>query len=197
MAMTTGKDKRLKTTLAAAVAHPVRSRCLTVLAERVASPAEIGRQFHLDVSNVGYHVNALLRAGLIEEVRTRPVRGALEHFYRAIELPFVTSEQEAELTPEERHVFAETILSVYVANAARALETGTLYARPDHHLTRLSLTVDEEGWKEISTAYWDLFERVREIQTAAAERLGETEEVPIRAVSFQSFFEIPRDGDAP
>lgn len=197
MAMAAQKGKRIKTSLAAAVAHPIRSRCLTVLAERVASPAEISRQFHLDVSNVGYHMGALQKAGLIEEVGTRPVRGALEHFYRAVELPFVSSEQEAELGPKERRAFSETTLSIYVANAARALETGTLYARHDHHLTRLALNVDEEGWREISAAYWDLFERVREIQDAAAQRMGETDEVPIRAVSFQSFFEIPKDGDAP
>ena len=93
MASTTRRRKRLKTTLAAAVAHPLRARCLTIFAERAASPSEIARELRLDVSNVGYHVTALAEANLIERVRSRPVRGATENFYRAIELPVVTAEQ--------------------------------------------------------------------------------------------------------
>src|ERR1700743_1369934 len=97
MATSAKKKKRLEPTLAAAVAHPVRTRCLVVLAERVASPAEIARELNLDVSKVGYHVSALAQANLIEQVGSRPVRGAVEHFYKAIELPLVSDDQESEL----------------------------------------------------------------------------------------------------
>jgi DNA-binding transcriptional ArsR family regulator len=191
MAAATGKRKRLKTTLAAAVAHPLRSKILTILAERVASPAEISRELGVDVANIGYHVRALLETGLIEEVRNRQVRGAIEHFYRATELPVITSEQEAERTDAERRAFAETTLSIYAANATNAIDTGTLLARPDHHLTRVAMNVDEEGWKEMTDAYMELYERVFDIRTAAARRIGKNSEEPVRIVSFQSLFEMP------
>ena len=192
MDATTKKRKRLQSTLAAAVAHPLRARCLTIFAERAASPSEIGRELGVDVNKVGYHVNALVDARLIEEVGNRPVRGTVEHFYRAIQLPIVTSEEEVGRDPIERRVFSETTLSVYAANAAHALETGTFLARPDHHHTRLALAVDEEGWKEMTEAYMELYERVFEIQAAAAERMGESDEAPINIVSYQSLFEMPR-----
>src|ERR1700709_2621850 len=102
MAATAKKRKRLETTLSAAVAHPIRSKCLVILAERVASPAEIARQLHLDVSKVGYHVNALSAAHLIEEIASRPVRGAVEHFYRAVQLPIVDSDQMGAYSEAER-----------------------------------------------------------------------------------------------
>src|ERR1700755_1858647 len=84
-------------TLGATVAHPMRCRCLAILADRVASPAEIARQLGLEVSNVGYHVSALAEAGLIEEVGQRPVRGAVEHFYRAIVRPITPTAEEEKL----------------------------------------------------------------------------------------------------
>jgi DNA-binding transcriptional ArsR family regulator len=187
----TRKRKRLKTTLAAAVAHPLRARCLTIFAERSASPSEIARELRLDVSNVGYHVTALAEANLVERVGSRPVRGATENFYRAVELPVVTAEQEEERSDADRRTFAETTLSLYTANAARAIEAGSLLSRYDHHLTRVALNVDEAGWKELTEAYLGLYEQVFQIQEAAAERIGD-DKGSIRVVSFQSLFEMPR-----
>src|ERR1700759_2209491 len=191
MAATTRKRKRLGTTLAAAVAHPIRSRCLVILAERVASPAEIARELQLDVSKVGYHVSALAEANLIEEIGSRPVRGAVEHFYRAVQLPVVDNDQMGEYSEAERRIVAETILSIHAANAAHSLEDGTYLKRTDSHLTRLAFNIDEEGWGEATAAYMELYERIFEIQEAAAARMQDGEEKPFRVVSFQSLFEIP------
>ncbi len=146
-------------TLGAAVAHPMRCRCLAILADRVASPAEIARELGLDVSNVGYHVTALAEAGLIEEVGQRPVRGAVEHFYRAVVRPITSDEEEADFSLAERKSFARTTWSLIAANATTALEAGTLVERHDHHLTRVPLRVDEQGWSEVAEAYMELYER--------------------------------------
>jgi DNA-binding transcriptional ArsR family regulator len=191
MATEQRSGKRLNTALAAAVAHPIRTRSLAILGERVASPAEIARELQLDVSKVGYHVSALAEAKLVEEVGSRPVRGAIEHFYKAVELPILTDEQEAELPLDERRSFAESILSLYVGNAAHGLDAGSLIGRADHHLTRLAFNTDEEGWGEATAAYMQLYERIFEIQEAAAARMRDGEEKPFRVVSFQSLFEIP------
>jgi DNA-binding transcriptional ArsR family regulator len=179
-------------TLGAVVAHPLRCRCLAILGERVASPAEIAREIHVEVTKVGYHVTALVKAGLLEEVGQRPVRGAVEHFYRAVARPIALTEDEAELTMEQRASFARTVWSLITANATNALEAGTMVERTDHHLTRVPLRVDEQGWGEMAEAYMQLYERVYEIQTAAAERLGENPDDPGTSVlSVLAFFEAP------
>ncbi len=191
--METAQSRRSPdSTLGAVVAHPLRCRCLAILGERVASPAEIAREIHVEVSKVGYHVTALAKAGLLEEVGQRPVRGAVEHFYRAVARPIALTEDEAELTMEQRASFARTIWSLITANATNALEAGTLVERPDHHLTRVPLRVDEQGWNELATAYMELYERVYEIQTEAAERLGQDpEDAGISVLSVLAFFETP------
>lgn len=181
-------------TLGAVVAHPMRCRCLAVLADRVASPAEIARELGLEVSGVGYHVNALAEAGLIEEVGQRPVRGAVEHFYKAVVRPITTTEKEAELSIGERLSFARTIWSLITANATIAIEAGTLVERPEHHLTRVPLRVDEEGWLELADAYMDLYERVYEIHEESVKRLGGRPDDPgISVLSVLAFFETPDD----
>jgi DNA-binding transcriptional ArsR family regulator len=191
--MTTAATRRSPdATLGATVAHPLRCRCLAILADRVASPAEIARQLGLEVSNVGYHVNALAEAGLIEEVGQRPVRGAVEHFYRAVVRPITTTEEEAELSIDKRLSFARTIWSLIAANATTAIQAGTLVERPEHHLTRVPLRVDEQGWSEMAEAYMVLYERVYEIQAASAERLGEQlDDAGISVLSVLAFFETP------
>jgi DNA-binding transcriptional ArsR family regulator len=178
-------------TLGAAVAHPLRCRCLTILADRVASPAEIARELRLEVSNVGYHVGALADAGLIEEVGQRPVRGAVEHFYRAVVRPITSIEDEEELSIEKRLSFARTIWSLITANATTAIQSGVLVERAEHHLTRVPLRVDELGWSELAEAYMELYERVYEIQADAAKRLGNVEDPGISVLSALAFFETP------
>lgn len=192
MAAAEKRRKRLETTLAAAVAHPIRSKCLVILAEREASPAEIARELNMEVSKIGYHVTALAEANLIEETRNRPVRGAVEHFYRAVELPIVEDDQWTEISEEDRRVFAESVLAIHAANASNSLEVGVFFERPDHHLTRLAFNTDEEGWREATAAYRRLYEEIFEIREAAARRMGESDEKPFRVVSFQSLFEVPR-----
>jgi DNA-binding transcriptional ArsR family regulator len=196
--MTTAAKRRSpNSTLGAAVAHPLRCRCLTILGDRVASPAEIARECGLEVSNVGYHVTALAEAGLVEEVGQRPVRGAVEHFYRAVVRPCVSSEEEAEITVEKRKSFARTTWSLITANATTALEAGTLVERSDHHLTRVPVRVDERGWSEVAEAYMELYERIYEIQADSAKRLGKQPDDPgISTLSVLAFFETPEAAPA-
>ena len=60
--------------LARANTHPLRVSILEVLSLELQAP----------LSTVNYHVTELRRSGLVEIVDERQVRGAIEHFYRAV-----------------------------------------------------------------------------------------------------------------
>jgi DNA-binding transcriptional ArsR family regulator len=80
--------------LARATAHPLRVSILEILGidgGRVLSPSDLSRELQIPLSNTNYHVTELAKAGLIELVRERQVRGATEHFYR---LPSANGRQE-------------------------------------------------------------------------------------------------------
>jgi DNA-binding transcriptional ArsR family regulator len=71
--------------LARATAHPLRVSILEILGidgGRTLSPSDLSRELQIPLSNTNYHVTELAKAGLIELVRERQVRGATEHFYR-------------------------------------------------------------------------------------------------------------------
>lgn len=201
-----GKDKRLKTMLAVAVAHPVRTMCIAILGERVASPAEIARELRIDVNSIGYHVSLLHEWDLVELVDELPVRGAMEHFFRAKDLSELTDDEEETLFPAERRQYAETVLSMFTADAVRSIDMGLLYERTDHFLTRFAYDVDEQGWEETRDAYRECFEKVKVIEEDTAARLDEarakeaaterntgekSEWKPLRILSFLGMFEIP------
>jgi DNA-binding transcriptional ArsR family regulator len=82
--------------LARATAHPLRVSILEILGidgGRVLSPSDLSRELQIPLSNTNYHVTELAKAGLIELVRERQVRGATEHFYRLPEAPVRASEK--------------------------------------------------------------------------------------------------------
>jgi len=66
-----------------ALGHQLRRRILKVVAgEKEISPAEISKLLPHPLSDVSYHTRVLAECGAIELVRTGPVRGATQHFYR-------------------------------------------------------------------------------------------------------------------
>ena len=74
--------------LARANTHPLRISVLEVLAldgGRTLSPSDLSYELRVPLSNVNYHVTELVRSGLIELAGERQVRGATEHFYRAVD----------------------------------------------------------------------------------------------------------------
>lgn len=71
------------TGIVTALAHPLRARILAVLDEGEASRVELARLLEEKLGNVSYHVWVLRDLGLIEETRTTPRRGALDHRYRS------------------------------------------------------------------------------------------------------------------
>lgn len=71
-----------------ALNHPLRRRILRALDGRPeTSPAELAETLAMPLGTVAYHVKILARCGTLELVRTRPVRGAVQHFYRAVAQP--------------------------------------------------------------------------------------------------------------
>jgi DNA-binding transcriptional ArsR family regulator len=181
----------MEMTLAAIVAHPTRARCFSILAERTASPVEIAQQIGKDVGHVGYHVRKLQQLDVIELVDERPVRGAVEHFYRAIERPYVTAEEfEAQSIPE-REVFTRHTLQLHVTDIAQAIDKHTFDARSNRYLVRVPLLVDEEGFDELAALHAEMYERTMDIQARSTERRIGSDAEGISTVATSMFFETP------
>ena len=69
--------------LVRALGHPLRQSILKEMqgGEEV-SPRDLSRSLKVPLSKVAHHVRVLAECGAIKLVRTQPVRGSMQHFYR-------------------------------------------------------------------------------------------------------------------
>jgi DNA-binding transcriptional ArsR family regulator len=76
--------------LLVALRHPLRRDILRQLGgENALSPREMAEVLRKPLSNVSYHVRVLADCAAVVLVRTEPVRGSMQHFYRhAVEAPW-------------------------------------------------------------------------------------------------------------
>lgn len=173
------------------LSHPVRVECLTVLTKRVASPRELSEILEHDLSNISYHVRTLDELGLIELVKEESVRGAVAHYYKAVERPLISETEWEQLPPEVRKAIAAYGWDLLFKDATEAIELGTFDSRRDRHLSRTTLLLDAEGFERLSGRMENLLEAVLAEQAAAAERMNESGEQPIHAIAAAALFPMP------
>ncbi|HTU95778.1 MAG TPA: helix-turn-helix domain-containing protein [Solirubrobacteraceae bacterium] len=152
------------------LAHPLRIHILRVLETRVASPSEIAEEIGAPLGNVSYHVRFLARVGLIELTSTKPRRGAVEHYYRAVGRVSVTDQAWAQV-PE---VVKNGMISATLDQAGRVIGAAASsggFDRSDAVVARREMLLDEKGFAELATELTDLLERIKEIEKESAERL--------------------------
>jgi DNA-binding transcriptional ArsR family regulator len=162
----TGVDQRL----VRAIGHPLRLRLLTIFNERVASPSDLAAELGEPIGNVSYHTRILARLGCVELVKTKQVRGAVEHYYRAVVRPVFSDDDWAELPLSIRKSLAGAVLTEIADDMGAAANAGG-FDRDDVHLSRTPLTLDPQGWQDLNEALQGVGERALEIQAESAARL--------------------------
>lgn len=156
--------------LAIAIGHPLRLRILSALVAGEASAASLSRQFRdVSVSDVAYHVRVLAEdCDLIELVRSRPVRGAMESFYRlkpgadlgGIQLPQAVMQG---LRYELFRNFVDVAMAALDAGSFDEVDETTFSAQP--------VTVDQQGLIEINQVMREAMERVKQAEAQSRNRL--------------------------
>jgi DNA-binding transcriptional ArsR family regulator len=174
-----------------AMNHPVRAAVLRILAERTSSPAEMARELDEDLSNVSYHTKQLVELECAELVSTRPVRGALEHFYRGTERHLINTEEWDELDPMMAESLIHDTMQVVLDNFVTAVRAKTIADDANFHLTRTPLLLDKEGLKEALEAHERARLELIEIASRSAERMIESDEDGINVSSSQACFKMP------
>jgi DNA-binding transcriptional ArsR family regulator len=162
----TGVDQRL----VRAIGHPLRLRLLTIFNERVASPSDLAAELGEPIGNVSYHTRILSRLGCVELVKTKQVRGAVEHYYRAVVRPVFSDDDWAELPLSIRKSLAGAVLTEIADDMGAAANEGG-FDRDDVHLSRTVLALDQKGWQELNELLQELGDQALEIQAQSAARL--------------------------
>jgi len=174
-----------------AMSHPLRASILRILVERTASPAEMARELDEELSNVSYHTKQLVEFECAELVSTRPVRGALEHFYRATERHLIDTEEWDELDPLVAEDILCEIMQKILDDFVASSRAQVIGADKDFHLTRTPLVLDQEGLQEALEAHERARLELLEIEARSAARMVESGETGTNVSSSQSCFKMP------
>lgn len=154
-----------------ALTHPLRIQILAALDERTASPSELADELEAPLGNVSYHVRQLHGLGLIKLVKRTPRRGAIEHHYKAVARPQISDDAWAGTPPTVKDAVMGAALGD-VGSAVTSAAAAGGFSRPDAHLTRTQVTLDERGWKDLDKELNATLARVRKIADDSAARLA-------------------------
>lgn len=181
----TGVDQRL----VKALAHPLRVEILTILNERMASPNELSKELEEGLSQVSYHVKVLKDFECIEMVKTEPRRGAVEHYYRAIERSFIPDSEWKSLPDSIKPGVSWSAFKMIIDDVVGAIKGGSFNARDDVHMSCTPGVVDEQGWNETVDLVNETLERIIDIHAASAKRLAKSGEQGVPATAVLMNFE--------
>jgi DNA-binding transcriptional ArsR family regulator len=175
--------------LVRALAHPLRVRILEELHGRTASPSELAREFRKELGGLAYHVTTLLGLGAIEQVRTRPRRGVIEHFYTVRPRSFIGHQDWRRVPLSVRAGVTGEALRTFLDRLGAAIDADTIDPREDTTLNWMPITVDEQGWRETAAILDRALGEITAVAAASRERLGEEDGIPV--VTGLAAFEVP------
>src|SRR3954467_5915518 len=170
--------------IAKALAHPLRARILQRLGERVASPGDLAVELNAPLGVVSYHVRMLRDYECVELVRTEPVRGALQHFYRATARPTLDEAQWRKLPARLRKELSGATIQEVVTDLAASADA-ELLDDPDVTINRTPLELDERAFKKLNKLLAKTQEQALAIANESAARGGEVFGTEIALLHFK------------
>jgi AcrR family transcriptional regulator len=171
-------DKRIQWTLLSLVAHQMATTT-EILADTLGTPAE----------EIASYLRQLEEEGLIEEAEgedDKPGEWVASKRYRLLD-----GDEWAAMSMVERDEAAADAVRQMSADIDAALATGTMNRRLDMHLSRLLMTVDEQGWLELVAIHRDALEASQAVRIESLKRLRETKAPVLHLTSIQGLFEMP------
>ena len=167
--------KTIEEVVGYAVSHKTRVHILIVLNEGTYTAAQIAEIIGVPLNNVSNHLRELLDAGSIELAKTEPKGNVLQHYYRAVEMPYYSEEEAAAMTPEQRQVTAGLVVQSMVAEVMAALWKGTL-TEPRVNLAWNWFNVDKQGREAIAVEQERFWQRIEDIEVESTNRRADSNE---------------------
>lgn len=160
--------------LVKALAHPLRIQIMGVLERQDASPKEISAELGVPIANVSYHMRQLKSMGLVRIVKRTQRRGAIEHHYRADRKPQISDKTWDQIPDLVKQAMTGAALEQTMRQVKAGAEMGG-FERPEAHLSRTHVTLDDKGWADLAAIYRKLLEEVDRVGVESTKRLEESD----------------------
>src|SRR3954452_19799356 len=142
--------------MAKALAHPLRIQILAALNKRLMSPSLFAKTHDEKLQNGSYHFRTLQKFGCIEEVESHPVRGAVEHFYRATKRVLFDGKAWDNLPQSIKVQASGQAVGDFLDAVATAMLRETFDSTNERVAVWMQRRLDSRGWSEAVAAHWQL-----------------------------------------
>jgi DNA-binding transcriptional ArsR family regulator len=160
--------------LAKALAHPMRTRILSALENRTASPSELAEELNAPLGVVSYHVRRLHALHFLKLVKRVARRGAVEHYYTTVAGPRITDATWGSTPVVVKQAMVSAALGELGTSISAAANAGG-FDQAEAHVSRTPVTVDQQGWKAIARELEGLLVRIEKIGSESQKRLVRTD----------------------
>ena len=160
--------------LVKALAHPLRVSILSALEHRIASPSQLAEELDVPLPNLSYHIRMLVQLDLLKLVKTRPRRGAIEHYYQAKGRVVVSDKAWGQVPT----LVKEAMVSAALKQAGEFVDQGAArggFEDESAHLSRQPLKLDQKAWKELAKKVSELHEYAVGLQKESEKRRNESD----------------------
>lgn len=155
--------------LVKALAHPLRVSILSALANRTASPSQLAEELDVPLPNLSYHIRMLVQLDLLKLVKTRPRRGAIEHYYQA-KGPVAVSDKAWGEVPT---LVKEAMVAAQLRRTGELVDAAAASGGFDDNsavLANSTLKLDAQAWTELSAKLQELYKYAGELQRQSEKR---------------------------
>jgi predicted transcriptional regulator len=177
--------------LAQVISNETTVEVLVYLVERAGSPREIGKALDISTSKASHHVKKLARLNLVELIEEKEVGSAIQHIYRAVVRPIISAEAWEKLSVPERQRYSIWIVRMILSDAAMSFRAGVFDVRPNNHLSRTPLVVDEQGLAEVAEIQRRALLDTVQVEATSAGRMVKSGETGINIIAAMMSFELP------
>jgi hypothetical protein len=125
---------------------------------------------------VWHHIQALLKDGSIEEAFSVEERNHTITYYRQVEIAFISDEDAANMTPEEKQISAALILQASEAEALAALWAGKMCSDPRVWLAWEPILLSQRGRDKLADELQRNWDAMKEIEAEDANHRARTGE---------------------
>ncbi|HEY7456782.1 MAG TPA: winged helix-turn-helix domain-containing protein [Solirubrobacterales bacterium] len=177
--------------LAQVISSETTIEVLVYLVERSGSPREIADSLGISTSKASHHVKKLARLNMAELVEERDVGGTIQHFYRAVVRPIISTKAWKKLSIDERQRYSVWIVRMILADAANSFKAKVFDARTNTHLSRTPLVVDAQGLTEVAEIQRRALLEIIDVEATAAARAVESGGESLNVIAAMMCFELP------
>ncbi len=183
------RGKGIEEVVSYALGHRIRVQVLTLLNEGTYTPEQLADLIGEPLNRVGHHIKELHDAGSIELAKVEPKGNLIKHYYRAVEMPFYSDEEYAEMTAQQKQITIGLIIQCMTAEVMAAFWAGTLLRDPRLWMSWRWFNLDDRGREDLADEQQRWWDRTGEIEAESINRAAasgeETRSIVVASLGFE------------